>query len=95
MADAKKPVYVKLNDDGNVDVTLSKPIIIEGAKVTALVMREPTVNDQLIMDASAETPAAKEIALFANLTGQSPADIKKMTLRDFQRLQLGFAFFLD
>lgn len=44
----KLPEYLKINDDGCVDITLSRPASIGGTKVAVLRMREPTVGDQEI-----------------------------------------------
>lgn len=40
------PEYLKFNDDGSADITLSRPADIGGTKVAVLRMREPTVGDQ-------------------------------------------------
>lgn len=91
-----KPAYVKFNaDDGTVDITLSRPLVISGAPVGALRMREPLMADQLRMDAAAATPALRELHHFADLCMQAPEDIKQLPVRDYQRLQLAYGFFLD
>jgi len=87
--------YLKQNDDGTTDITLGKVIDIDGAKVSALRMREPTVNDQLIMDARKGSYAVKEMTFIADLCGVTMDDIKKLTLRDYKRVQNGLGAFLD
>jgi hypothetical protein len=83
-------------DEGNkVDIELSTPIKIDGADVTALRMREPTVNDQLVMDAKGGTDAQRELSLMANLCQVKPEDLKKLTLRDYKKVQKAFSGFLD
>lgn len=86
---------VKLNEDGTADITLSRPIEISGTKVSAFRMSEPTVQTQLDMDAAKGSDVEKEIGMFANLCMQSPADIKRLPLRDYKRLQAAFDLFTD
>lgn len=87
--------HVTINADGSANIALSKDIEIAGVKVSALRMREPTVNDQLVMDATPGSDAVKEIAFFANLTGQTPNEIKSLSLRDYKRVQAAFGLFTD
>ena len=81
-------------DAGFVDVELSRPMSIDGAQVKALRMREPTVADQLASDEMKGGEAAKEITMLANLCEVSPDDIKRLTLRDYKKLQGAFMGFL-
>lgn len=81
--------------EGYVDVELSRPIEIDGAQVTVLRMREPTVADQLLFDELKGGNAAKEVAVVANLCEVTPDDIKRLPLKDFMRLQKAFAGFID
>lgn len=80
---------------GGVDITLSKPIKIDGAEVSALRMREPTVADQLAMDRIGGADADKELGLFAMLCMVQPTDLHQLTLRDYKKVQAAFAGFLD
>lgn len=89
---AKKVTPVEI---GFVDVELSRPIEIDGAQVTALRMREPTVADQLMMDDMDVGNATKEVTLVANLCEVAPDDIKRLTLRDYRKVQQAFAGFID
>lgn len=84
----------KVQDTGYVDVELSRPLEVDGAKVTKLRMREPTVGDQLVADEMKGSDAAKEIATLANLCQIAPDDIKKLTLKDYKRLQAAFLGFI-
>lgn len=81
-------------DKGYVDVQLARPLVIDGAQVKALRMREPTVADQLASDEMKGGEAAKEITMLANLCEVSPDDIKRLTLRDYKKLQGAFMGFL-
>ena len=56
--------------------------------------REPTVGDQLVADEMKGSEAAKEIATLANLCQVAPDDIKRLTLKDYKRLQAAFLGFL-
>lgn len=82
-------------DAGYVDIELSRPIEIDGAQVTALRMREPTVADQLILEDMKGSDAAKEVALVANLCEVTPDDIKRLTMRDYRKVQKAFSGFTD
>lgn len=90
------PEYLKFNEeDGSVDITLPRPADIEGAKVAALRMREPTVGDQEIAFQMTGSDAAKEITLFANLCGVTPGDIRKLPIRAHSRLLKAYSVFTD
>jgi hypothetical protein len=84
----------KKNDQGYVDVELSRPMSIDGAQVKALRMREPTVADQLASEEMKGSDSAKEIAMLANLCEVSPDDIKRLTLKDYKKLQAAFLGFI-
>lgn len=80
---------------GTVEIKLSKPIKVNGAETSTLTMREPTVGDQLVMDAMSGSPAVKEMQLLANLCGVASDDLKAMSLKDYAKLQKAFTGFLD
>lgn len=84
----------QVQDQGFVDVELSRPLEIDGAKVTKLRMREPTVADQLASEEMKGSDSAKEIAMLANLCQIAPDDIKRLPLKDYKRLQAAFLGFL-
>lgn len=88
-----KPEYLTETETG-VEITLNKPLDIDGAKVAVLSMREPTVNDQLVAEKIKGSDAEKEIAILSNLLTITPDDVRRLTLRDYKRVQeayLGFA----
>lgn len=78
----------------HVDIELSSALEIDGAQIKSVRMREPTVGDQLASDEVKGSDAAKEIAMFANLCEIAPADIKRLTLRDYRKLQQAYTDFL-
>ncbi len=79
---------------GTVDIPLSKAITISGASVKGLRMREPTVADQLAMDAAAGSDAVKELHMFASLCMVAPADLHQLGLRDYKKVQDTFRAFV-
>lgn len=86
--------YLK-EGEGFTDITLARPMTLAGAKLNALRMREPTVEDQLALDVMKGTPVEKEVQLFANLCEVAPDDMKKMTLRNYRRVQEAYENFTD
>lgn len=91
----KTPEYLKYNDNGSVDITLSRPADIGGTKSTAVRMREPTVADQEIASEINGSDATREITVLANLCGLAPDDIRKLPLRDYSRQQKAYMGFID
>jgi len=87
------PEYIKLVE-GAAQVTLSRPLEIDGAKVKVLSMREPTVDDQLVAEKYGNGGEADKMYM-ANLCQVAPDDIGRLPLRDFKRLQEAFGFFID
>lgn len=77
------------------EIKLTKGIEVNGATVTALTMREPTVSDQLAASEVKGTNARQEVALFANLCEVTPEDIAALTLKDYAKLQDAYAGFID
>lgn len=91
----KKNEWLKQNDDGSVDIALSRPADIAGTKTSVVRMREPTVADQEVASEMSGTDAAREIAVLANLCGLAPDDIRKLPLRDYKRMQVAYLGFID
>lgn len=79
---------------GAVDIDLSRPIEIDGASVSALRMREPTVGDQLAVQ-DIRGDAMQELTLFANLCEITPNDVKRLSMRDYRKLQAAWRGFID
>lgn len=90
----KIPEYIKLGE-GFADITLRRAVEIDGAEVTGLRMREPTVADQLALDKMKGGEAEREITLMANLCEVSPEAIQSLKLADYKRLQEAFRLFLE
>ena len=87
--------FVTDNGDGTADIALSRPLDISGTKVATLRMREPTVEDQITMDSTPGSDSVKEISLMANLCMQTPQDLRRLPLRDYNRVQAAFKLFID
>lgn len=81
--------------EGAATITLSRPFELDGVKMTHLEMREPSVNDQLALDARAGSDAVKEVALLADLVGITPTDVGRLPLRDYRRLLAAYQGFVD
>lgn len=73
--------------NGDKEITLS-----DDSKV---VMREPTVGDQLVATKGAESAAESEIRYVANLTMKTENDIKSLKMKDYSRLQAALKGFLS
>lgn len=94
MNDEKKSPHL-VEGDGFTDITLSREVDIAGAKTKVMRMREPTAGDMESFHAAKGTDASREIIVFANLCETAPDDIRALSLRDYQRLQVAFAGFTD
>jgi hypothetical protein len=81
------------NTDGTVDIPLSKPITIDGTKVTTLRMREPLVRDQLAVQGEG-TDAEVELALIANLCNVDKSAFHALPLGDYIRVRTAFLGFI-
>lgn len=82
--------------DGGVEITLSSPADIGGAKLSTLRLREPTVRDlEAAQKASGGDEASHEVQLFANLLEVTPDDIRNLKFRNYKRVQTAFGLFTD
>lgn len=93
MAVKKDHDYIKRRE-GFAEITLSRPLEVSGTKMPVLTMREPTVNDQLVSEAATGSDGEKDVLYMANLCGVAPDDIKRLPLRDFQRVKEAFLGFI-
>lgn len=78
------PDFITENPDGSLIVAMS-----DGRSIT---MREPLVEDQL---ATKGTQEQREIAMMGNLCGLTPAEVAKLTSRNYRRLQTALSSFFD
>lgn len=84
----------KAQQAGSVTIPLTKPMDVDGTKVAALQMREPTVADQLALDAVDGGDVAKELHMIANLCMVTADNLKTLTLRDYKKVQAAFLGFI-
>lgn len=82
--DPTLPDYIAEAPDGSLTITL------RGGHV--MTMREPTVEDQL---STKGTPEQREISLVGNLCELTPDEMKKMTARNYRRVQAALKYFFD
>ncbi len=92
-APAQKNQFIT-EGDGFADIKLSRPVEMNGAKVSQLRMREPTVGDQERAGDSGGSDTQREIMLFSSLCEVSPDDIRNMGMRDYMRLQQAYTLFI-
>lgn len=82
--------------DGAIDIALAKPISVDGASVSKLRLREPTVADmENAQRATGEDAAALEVTLFSNLLEISVADVRAMKIREYNRVRAAYSRFTD
>lgn len=82
-----------MSEVNSAQIKLSKPLDVDGTKVDTLTMREPTVGDQLVMEEIGGTPGNQEVNLFANLCGITAAQVKKLSIKDYKKIQAAYAGF--
>lgn len=91
---AEKNEFVQV-ENGAAVITLSRPFETDAGKLKTLTMREPTVADSIVADEAPGSALQKEVRYFANLCQLSPDDIKRLPMKDYQRLQAAFSVFTD
>lgn len=90
------PEYLTENADGSITIRTTRPVTIDGASVSTVTMREPTVGDEIAASAGAGRSAENfEVTLFANLCTISPDAIRGMTIRNYKRMQEAYRLFTD
>lgn len=77
-----------------VEIALDYPVTIDGTEVSVLHMRRPKVADTFLAQKSTKPDAEKELDLFANLCEVSPADIQKLDMMDYLKLQEQYGNFM-
>jgi len=92
MAEQELPEYMVETDEG-LAIELKTPVEIDGAETKTIVMREPTVRDQLDVQAVKGSEAHREVSLMANLCSIAPGQVEAMTMRNYRRLQEGLEVF--
>jgi hypothetical protein len=72
--------------EGTTNITLSRPLEIDGAKVATLTMREPLVADKLTASKRKGSEEEQQVAMIADLCGVTPGDIERLPIRDYMKL---------
>ena len=93
MSEKKRPIDFVKEGAGFADITLSRPMKVSGADLSAIRMREPTVRDIEAFQDSKDNEATREIATFANLCMVTPDEVRSLPMRDYARLQAAFTLF--
>jgi hypothetical protein len=91
---AKNPDWLKYQD-GFAEITLEGSLDVNGAKLSVIRMREPNVDDQLAMDQISGGDASKELGMMANLCEIPQENLRKLSLRNYKRVQRAFLGFID
>ena len=78
---------------GNVEIKLSRVLNVDGEARASLTMREPLVEDQLVAAESSGSDAIKEITFMANLCGVAPSVIRKLPMRDYEKVKKAYSGF--
>lgn len=77
------------------EIKLIRGVEISGALVKTLTMREPTVGDQIDASELKGSDAAQEVALFANLCEITPAEVRSMSMKDYNLIRDAYRAFID
>lgn len=74
-----------------------RPLVIDGTEVRALIMREATVDDRLLLmkRVDATSLAEGEVQMIADLVEQPPEAIRKLAIPQYARLQEAASDFFD
>jgi hypothetical protein len=81
--------------DGTKKIDFSdRPLSIDGVEIKSLVMREPTVDDQLSQE-HIKLPGQQEVTIIANLCEQDPAAIRALKIKQYGRLQDAYRDFMS
>ena len=98
MSDTQElPEFIKETENGDYEITLNKPIKVDGVETHTVIMVEPSVQDLLAseLQAKGKTSASMEIQMFSNLCNLVPENVQSMKLKDYKRLQKAYSLFTD
>lgn len=89
------PAFLTFAADG-VTIKLSTPTELNGTTVDSLHMRTPTVRDMRAATAACGSDNEQlELNLFASLAQVGSKDWENMTLKDYERVKLGYRFLVS
>ncbi|WP_323162866.1 phage tail assembly protein [Stenotrophomonas maltophilia] len=95
MSNRNNPAAHVVEREGFAEITLTRSRKIDGMDTAVVRMREPTVADMERFQESAGSEAQREVVMIANLCEISPDALREFPLRDYQRMQAGFAVFTN
>ncbi len=76
-------------------IELQYPIEVNGATVSTITLRRPTVRDRLVAEKAGGSEAEREIRLIANLGEMAPADVELLDMADYVKIQEHLTDFLS
>lgn len=75
----------------NETIKLSTPITLNQLPTNQIILREPTVGDQLnARQLAGNDDAQFEMTMLASMAGCAPDDLRQVTLRDYGKLQKAY-----
>lgn len=84
------PDWLEITEDGAA-ITLSRLTEINGVKQKKLLLREPSIADlRAAKKLGGDDNESQEIHLFASLSQCAPADIERLKVKDYARVQVGY-----
>ena len=90
MMSKKTPDWLTIGPE-NATIRLSRPTAMNGVQQDKIALRIPTVGDlRAAAKLSRDDKEYQEIVLFASLAECAPADIEKLSVRDYNRVQEGY-----
>lgn len=84
------PAWLTLSA-GAITVKLASSVELNGVQVDRLTLREPTIGDlRAAAKVHKDDKEAQEIHLFASLAECTPADIDRLSVKNYNRVQEGY-----
>jgi hypothetical protein len=77
------------------EITLNTGFLRGGERQKQLVMREPTVADNMTINQVTKDVAQRELRLFSALCEITPEEVQTLTMADYGRLQDAYTAFLS
>lgn len=89
-APIRLPSWLQVTDEG-VRITLSAPLSIHEVRTETLHMRSPTLRElRACQKAHPNDDEAQDAMLFSSLANIAVSDVQNLTLRDYERVKVGY-----
>ena len=88
------PEFLTEAEDGSIAVTLRRAFTVDGVAVRSITLREPCVDDRIAAEKAGTSDMEREIVLVGNLAEIDPAQIRRLPMKDYGRVQEALRFFL-